>query len=161
MLLKKRFNIPIDKKNRLLADSRPLAPSKLISWCLSTTIKGSIGQQSNKKVNVKFCYAFRISVTHISGPKGCFDCWGRKYFYLHQLSIFLELRCMLMRCDKFKKCHLILDGFQVLLIYCQNRQKLFILTKDMKWVCYTNSKSRSTTKCDQNNVSHICKFGHM
>jgi hypothetical protein len=79
ILLKKRFNIPIDKKNGLLADSR-LLTSKLISWCLCTTIKGSIGQQCNKKVNVKFCYAFRISVTYLRSKRMFWLLRGKIFF---------------------------------------------------------------------------------
>ncbi len=45
----------------------------------------------------------RISAPNVSGPKRCFDCYQRKYFYLLQLPILLELICASLRCDIHKR----------------------------------------------------------
>ncbi len=60
-----------------------LYSSHLVPWVIVTQIKWFLGEISE---------ACRISATHISGPKRCFYYYRRKYFYLLQLSNFLNLR---------------------------------------------------------------------
>jgi len=50
----------------------------------------------------------RISVTRFSVPERCFISYQRKYLYLLQLSNFLELRHVSLRCAKRQKFQLVI-----------------------------------------------------